>query len=257
MAQGHKTGHTASASGHASGHGKSDLPEAGGGVPTDGPDGWYRPTESAHYTELGLATPDTLYLCQDASGPLVPTIDGLALGNLTATGTGHLYQQAVTGWTAHFVGLPVGLARWSADLGLSMGESFAVRVTMSIAATAGNQRVFLCTTNNRVQTAASTGTIRTVHGGVVASGAVAHNDLATVRQMVWYRNASANQSGFVSNLEAITGTHDEMAALSSAVGLGTHDITNSVELRCNEFAVYKGANAEQDWSAYLSTLRGL
>src|SRR5690348_12573594 len=68
-------------------------------VPTDGPSSWYRPTSSSHFTALGLNVPDWLALCQESSGNISPTI-----GSGAWTGTGALYSQTVTGWTANFVG---------------------------------------------------------------------------------------------------------------------------------------------------------
>lgn len=44
----------------------------------------------------GVAAPDFLWLCQEASGNLADSIGAITL---TASGTGLAYQQAVTGWT--------------------------------------------------------------------------------------------------------------------------------------------------------------
>ncbi len=54
---------------------------------------------------LSISAPSALYLCQEASGNLSDSIGAISL---TKTGTGHTYQQAVTGWTAQGISFTDG-----------------------------------------------------------------------------------------------------------------------------------------------------
>lgn len=80
-------------------------PSAGGGIPgvtRDGASLIYAPANTTEWTTLmavaALATgnPASTWACQEASGNLADAIGGITL---TQTGAGHLYQQAVAGWT--------------------------------------------------------------------------------------------------------------------------------------------------------------
>jgi hypothetical protein len=229
--------------------------EGPNGVPTDGPDDWYLPTEAAHFTALGLAAPDYYVLCDAASGDLTPVIDDGPYGDMIAQDTGHLYEQAVTGWAAKTVGLAEGdSGSWRVTAGVALGESFAVLAYAAVSQTSGTRQI-LCALGTTNRLALNTGPLRTVHNSVAADGAIDVRDLDTVRQLVWYRNATANASGTRSNLEDIPGTHDEGvdSAEQSSIGPTTG---SAAALRFLVFGVFKGANAEQDWDAYLTTLRG-
>lgn len=80
-------------------------PSGGSGIPgvtRDAASQWYFPASAAEWTAFmtaaGLATgnPVTTHNCQEASGALV---DAFGLANLAQSGTGHLYQQTVSGFT--------------------------------------------------------------------------------------------------------------------------------------------------------------
>lgn len=77
----------------------------GGGIPgvtRDASSNIYAPANATEWTALmaaaGLATgnPASTWTCQEASGNLADAIGAVPL---TQTGAGHLYQQAVAGWT--------------------------------------------------------------------------------------------------------------------------------------------------------------
>lgn len=79
------------------------APASGGiaGVTRDAIAGWYFPASAAEWTLLmaaaGLATgnPVTTHNCQEPAGALV---DAFGLASLAQSGTGHLYQQPVSGF---------------------------------------------------------------------------------------------------------------------------------------------------------------
>lgn len=73
-----------------------------GGVTRDTASGWYFPASAGEWTNLMAAAPlatgnpSSTYLMQEASGNLADSIGSVTL---TQTGAGHVYQQAVTGFT--------------------------------------------------------------------------------------------------------------------------------------------------------------
>lgn len=70
-------------------------------VNKDGPSSAiYVPQSSADFTALSVTVPDSLWLCQEASGNLSDSIGAVTL---TANGS-PLYQQTVTGWTRKGLG---------------------------------------------------------------------------------------------------------------------------------------------------------
>lgn len=86
------------------------------GVPKDGPGNVYLPGSAANFTSLGLVVPDSLWLCQEASGNLADSIGAVPLTANAAPA----YQQAVTGWAAKAVQFTDGTAlqRFAAAIGV-------------------------------------------------------------------------------------------------------------------------------------------
>lgn len=95
-------------------------PSGGGGIPgvtRDATSGKYCPANATEWTALmtaaGLATgnPGSTWNMQEASGNLADSIGSVTL---TQTGTGHLYQQVVSGWSRFAVATVDGTAnqRW-------------------------------------------------------------------------------------------------------------------------------------------------
>lgn len=235
--------------------------EGGVVVPTDGPDDWYRPETGDHFIALGLNTPDYLVLCQEASGDLVPAIDGLTVGNLVAsdTGTGGLvYSQAVTGWTADFVGYDgAGTSIFTtSDNGLDVvaGESYAMLCFVSFDVPSGTTAFMrpVGGNSNRVLVRPDNGFLVTRHNVVDTTGTIDHTDLTTVRMIGWYRRGDTNVSGCETNLESIAGTHDE-SAFGAAKSIGNSQTTTHSARFC-WVAIWKGTNAEFDMGAYLAVL---
>lgn len=237
--------------------------KTGVSVPRDGPNSWYRPTSSAHFTALGLNTPDVLQLCQDVSGAMVPTIDSPGAGNWTTNATGHLYQQTVTGWTSKFLGLDGAGAvqqRWStasAALDLALGESYAMLAYASFTMpTVDTSRLLIMQgTNNAVIPLSTTGRARVRLNSVSGTGTIDHSGLATVHMFGVFRRADTDVSGLETDLESISVTHDESAWSAQQKGIGSTN-TTPVESRFNWVAIWKGTNAQFSMASYITTLKG-
>ena len=230
-------------------------------VPTDGPDGWYVPQSPADFANLGLATPDYLWLCQEASGNLSSSIGSLTLA---ANATGHIYEQSVTGWTRKFLGTDGTTAgqSWrtsSASLDLASGESVAMLALASFAMPASGTRSLMAVSGVGAEilfVAPTTGIVRPQHDTVTSSGTLDHSGIGTVHQFCWYRRGDIDESGAETDLESIAGTHNEEARAGNVKGIGTCSAHSPASARYGWVAIYKGTNANRDWSAYLATLRG-
>jgi hypothetical protein len=227
-------------------------------VPRDGPLGVFVPTTLAHFAALDEAPPDYLWLGQDVSGNLAPTI-GVTTLTQNAAGTGYLYQQTVSGWTRKFVGLAdVSQAGFYANLSFALGESFAVVIYAAVARPAsGGSWGFVIAPQRGLLYLSSAGLLthrNTAVAPATSAFAAPHGDVGTpvtVRPWIFYRNAATDQSGALTNLGLVTTVHDESALsgnLNLIGGLGG----GSAPMRFCWGAIYRGANAERDWPAYLS-----
>ena len=233
-----------------------DGATSGAGVTQDGPSGVYVPQSAAEFQALGLAVPDWLWLCQEASGNLAATIGSVPLVPTASP----LFRQPVPGWGRYFVGTAddtVG-QRFStndAALNVAAGESFAWLVYIAIAnSTGGNRRVLPVQGAINGFLSAFNGTLATFVNGAAVSSVLTYNDLTVVRPLVWFRNATTNQSGSKSDRNQVVVTHDESAFAGQLKGLGAAGAETPTATRACLMAAYKGANAEQDWPAYIRRL---
>jgi PKD repeat protein len=227
-------------------------------VTRDGPTSWRVPQSAADFTALGLAAPDYLWLCQEGSGDLVSTIGTL---NLTATSSPS-YQNSIAGWTRKFVGTDGSTASQSfrtssALLDMALGSSAAM-IAYGSFTTVAVARTFMALSgaNDRLAFSANTGFLRSLHNGVAVDGTVAQGGITTVHQFCWYRNGTSNVSGAVSDTDAVLGTHNESARTGTVKGIGDTAATTPLTARYGWVAIFLGANAERDFAAYLTTLRG-
>lgn len=239
---------------------RSRNPSYGGiTVTRDGPDNWYVPKSAGDFTQLGLAIPDYLWLCQEASGDLAPTIGAITL---TATATGHLYQQTVTGWTQKFVGTDgsTGTQSWrttDAALDLSIGESYAMVGLAAFTVGATSKTLFAMSGGTEaLNMTATTGYLRPIANSAAVDGTVAHTGITAVRQFCLYRRGDTSAQGAVSNLDASVNTYVGSARAGTIRALGSSTAAAPYAARYGWFAIYCGTNAEHDWAAYLTTLRG-
>jgi hypothetical protein len=205
----------------------------------------YVPADSQDFTDLSLPAPGFLWLCNEASGNLVPTI-GSVNGTLTANAT-PLYEQTVAGWTRPFVGTTDATAgqRFGcshAVLDLAAGQSMACLVYASAASGAATRLLAGRAVNGFRMT--SGGLPVSYHNNVAATGAANHADIATVRPWLWYRNATTNASGLMTDLEHMVGTHDESAISGVMWALGATGTSNPATARYGWAAMWIGADAE-------------
>lgn len=235
---------------------------SGNGVPTDGPSSWYRPTSAAHFTALGLNTPDILLLCQEASGNLVPAIDGLSAGNWTAGAGGPLYQQNVTGWSSFFVGADgvtnnQRFAQNTANgaLDLATDESFAMLVYCSFSTPAVTASIFSCQGTGNRANIITTDKIRFVHESVNGTTAANHTGLSTVHMVGWWRRGDLGTAGGDTDLESVSNTYSGLAQSTTTHCIGANTTSSaSVEARYNWAAIWKGTNANFSMASYIATL---
>lgn len=229
-------------------------------VGTDGPGGVFVPISSANFTELGLAAPNHLFLCQETSGNLQAVIGGDVSG-LAPVGSGHLYNQSVSGWTRKFVGLPdasdVYFGRAASNYIVAVGQSYAIMFLASIGVASVKPGATLFVRPGNGIFNESMGSVAYArHGNVDVNFANNHTNLAVVHPWIWYRNCATNRSGIITDLEWHLGRHYEGEGIDSvefgdASAGGTW---GSGPLRVGYVAVWSGSNAERDWSAYLQTL---
>ncbi len=236
----------------------------------DGPEGWTVPESSDHFSALGLATPDHLFLCQDLTGNLVSVFSPLLLAPNLSNSTS--YNQSVGGWRRKFLGTDGVTAnqRWasaSASLDLALGESVAIMALVSLEVPPnGTTRMLMSwggSTGNGLNVSAPTagviaGTPRVQFNGVAASSTTIHGstNADTVHLICVYRNAAGDISGYESDLDGFKGTHSEVAITGQSKGFWGGGTSFGLKTRLGWFAIWKGVNAEQDWKAYVNKLMG-
>lgn len=240
-------------------------------IPTDGPDGWYRPVTADHWNALAalypgvVIKPDVLFALQETSGSIVPAIDGLSVGSWPVLGAGNLYSQPVTGWTAGHVGSDetagtgVGwLAPSNGALDISVDESYAVMGYMSIGAPSTTRRFHQIQGNNNYQQNKINGAMASRHGGVNGPDTnPVYLSIDSVSQIGWQRRGDQSFNGGFTHLEPmVQGTYDGAAYTSASRALGAPSTAVDIPaFRANLYAIWKGANAQFDMRAMFAALR--
>lgn len=220
----------------------------------------YVPSTSAQWTALGLTAPNSLWLCQEASGNLADSIGALTL---TATTT-PTYQQTATGWTRVGVGLDDNTAdRFVA--GAAVGPDPTTTSTLWLyytvlrveATTAriigGATRSSSSTTNARLVLSPSAGTNRlSVNcNGVSATGSADHA-VGTHAFAFRYDRTNSAVVGY-SELEKITGTY-AAGVVDGDKGIGGNTSADAVFVYA---AMWSGAAAEKSDAQIKSMLQTL
>ncbi len=238
-------------------------------VPTvvnrDGPEQWYVPLSAANYVTLGLAAPDYMWLCGEASGNLASTIGSLSL---LKNGSSETYQNVVPGWTRPFLGLSgVNSSGWrtvSALLDLAAGQSFAMFAlagnepqttgTRSLALMAGTTPEQFSFTSSAPSSVARVAINGTNQSGVVDYGPGGMNN---IHQLLLYRNCAAGVAGAETDRESIKHAQMSTAARTGQIkGIATTSSGTVPVCRIGYLAYWLGVNAERDWRAFLTALRG-
>ena len=230
----------------------------------DGPNSWYRPLSNFAFDTLGIKRPDVLFLCQDLSSSLVPTIDTVGCGNWTTTGTGHLYNQSVSSWNSRFVGFDGLIAnqRWgsttsSLDIAASASYAMAAYMSAETGSSDTSRSIVLQGTNNAVIILSTNGRTRVRLNSQSGTSTGAHaGSLSTVHQYAPFRRASSDTSGMVTDLEEISVTHNESAWTGEIKAIGTPNTSPPPPSRFNWVAIWKGDNAEFHMSGAMNALRG-
>jgi hypothetical protein len=225
----------------------------------DGPSGGvYVPSSPLDFIRLGLPVPDWLWLLQDAAGNVVPVYNTTTL---VVGGSGTVYQQTLSGWTRKFLGFPQGVGNQfgvaATAMDLAAGESFAMVSLSAVQKPSATAWLFIPPAGGIFLSTAGVPSFRS-SGGVDTAFSQVHADTvapSTVRPYIWYRNALINESGALTDLERVIGTHSEAATtVGSTKCIGGAGATPAAPQRCGWLAMYKGVNAERDWKAYLQGL---
>lgn len=224
-------------------------------VSKDATSGVYVPASSTEMTNLGLAAPANIWLCQEASGNLA---DSVASVTLTAAVT-PAYQQAISGWTRKAVKTTettVG-QRFSVAAGSGPNPatgSIAWLLYISTPTTPGGNRqiweagdsahplLVRLTTANKWQLSCD----------AVLSATTGNFNNATVHPLLVVYNKTSLTVTMYTDSEQVSGTYS--AAIIDAVkGLGATTGTAGTE-NVLYMATWSGANAETIGKASLTTL---
>lgn len=217
--------------------------DAGPAVPTDGPNNFRFPETLADFDALGEAQPTSLYLCQDASGSLA---DVAGTYNLSTAGTGHLYQQAVAGYTRLAVGAAdAASAVWrSVTVPDPATTSFLLAAYILVSNDPAAERITACigsTTRTNVGAVTSAGAkMRTRSGANVATGTAAINGV--VHLVLLQSDVTNSVVRTANNSELLTPTYAAPAGVQVALGQVS---ASTPDVRYLWAAMWTGAAAEK------------
>jgi len=233
---------------------------ATGGVTTDGPASVFVPLSAADWVTLGLPAPLVQWGCQDASGALAVAFGASA--PLAAVGTGHLYQQSISGWTRKFVGLVVDSTNQAfhyagSALDIAASESFAWLVYAAVQDGSTTRPIIRFSTNAVAMNLRSDGRLSVVwSGGNNDTTGPDHAGITTVRPYLFYRRSGPNQVGAYTSIRDFTGFYSSTANAGGSKGLGTES-GSGLELRCCLAAFWRGTDANTIAATNRSTLATL
>lgn len=235
-------------------------------VPVDGPDNWFVPSTSAHFVSLGLTAPDLIYLCQEPTGTVLFPVIGTEV--LTEGGT-VTYSNTITGWNRRAVGFDNSTTQgrgWrstSSSFDMPLSTSFAALMYAAFSgSTDTGAATRLLTIGGSVngifvREPANGSTVMSVHNNSGFTSALTGGDITDVKQLVWFRNTGSITAGTYVNTDLIN-AFCHMEARSGSLGFGPGGVGSSESCvgRAVYLAVFKGVKANQDWSSYLTRLRG-
>lgn len=168
------------------------------------------------YFGLAAATPDSLWLLQEASGNPVDTIGGLTL---TAAGT-VTYNQAATGWTRTGVGLADGVnsqfATTSASLPNANAASQTVLMLGTVTTSSVSNRQVYTGPNNSLRIIGGTPRFSVTAIASTASGSV--NPLNAVRPWIYKHDFTGSVQKGYTDQEALGITYTAIAGKVMRIG---------------------------------------
>lgn len=234
----------------------ADEISAGVSVTRDGPGSVFVPQTTSDFTALGIATPVSIWLCQEAAGNLA---DVTLATTLTATGTLG-YSQVITGWTRTAVRTDEENERFGTTAGSGPNPASAsvawlgYIVLPSLAA--ANGRVAIAASHSGASgvraTLNTTGTLTCHCVGVDVTGAVDHTSATVARAILLQYNRTAGVVRVITNLETITGTYSAASA-DSTKGFGSNGGA-APQMRILWAAAFSGTNAESLSASTLTSL---
>jgi hypothetical protein len=231
---------------------------AGPSVGTDGPGGVFVPASPADFTALAIAPPTHLWLCQEASGSLAPSVGDITLAP-DGTTADLSYDNAVTGWTRKFLGLTGASSnRWTttdASLDIPLNGSVAM-LLYAAANNTGATRGIGSLGNDEFAIALTAGGAAQCRGtGGNGSGSVeSFDNLTTVHPLLYVRDCVADVTRIYTDAEQVNATHTDDAAsagLDKGIGFPGGQAAEALVGLC---AIWFGAAAEGLGKEVLSKL---
>lgn len=236
----------------------SGLWESGGGITvgTDGPNDVYVPVSDDDFDQLGITPPNSLWLCQEASGNLADSI-----GSLTLTANASpSYQQAVTGWTRTGLQFTQTTAnqRVTATVGLGplpTTTSSAWLCYVKILASPSSTRGILGVGNDTGVRMPALDKVRATCVGVHVDGTATYFADGNVHPVIAIYDRTAGTFTVRTDEEAVIGTYSASAA-DGQKGFGACAGAGSpAPMQLLWACMWSGANAEAlDSAALLTTL---
>jgi hypothetical protein len=210
----------------------------------------YTPVNAAEWTALGLTAPNSLWLCQEASGNLADSI-----GAVTATANASpTYENSVANWSRKFLGIAqtanykfgIGVGTYSAATASQANLQYTKVITANTA-TRSMQSL-----GSNVQLRFTTGGIlQLVNGGAATSGAYDYRDGA-VHPFLLIHNRTASTTTCFTDKETLSVAYTSGTdVLSKGIGLSTN---TSPEAQVGYWAHWSGAAAEAVGKATLVSL---
>lgn len=216
------------------------------GVTRDATSGKYYPASAAEWAIVlsvaGITSggPHSVWLCQEASGSLVDVVNGV---NMAQSGTGHLYQQSLTGHTRKAVKTVDGTVgqKWinsttaanpnttdTLELGVFEFPGVAPAAVRDVLAIASASDIRLSTT----------GKVRAVFG---ATNDLATSALGLVMPVVMQVNNTGASSCAFTDRDKLIDTY-ALPASGTVIAVGGHTAA-AASVGCTYLAQFRGAAA--------------
>ena len=216
------------------------------------------PADATEWAAVGVAAPISLWQCQEAASPLADSIGSV---NLASAGLGHLYQQAVSGWTRVAARSVDGTAgqRWinsvAAPSPLTTSVMLLAYVDMPTTSPGLNRDVFGFVNNlNAGISSTSPGRVRVNCASVFVSGTAAPQ--SAVRPVVFKYDRTNSAVVVYTDQEKIVGTYNATVTGGAQVYLGSV-LTPAADASYLYAAEWSGADAEISDAAVKTMLETL